>query len=103
MPDRADQDSIRGPMTYTPGTILTTDQVAEWIQVSSRHVELMNLPRLKGLGRVTRYEAGALLRYLMGDMDAAPCEWTGQSDSEAQVSGRPHDPARYRHGRPASR
>ena len=63
MQDEGD-DSTRVPISYAPGTILTTEQVAAWLQVSQRHVELMNLPRLKGLARVARYEAGATIREL---------------------------------------
>jgi hypothetical protein len=68
------EGSTRTPITYAPGTILTTEQVAKWLQVSPRHVELMNLPRLQGVGRAARYEAGALLRYLTGERDAAPLQ-----------------------------
>jgi predicted DNA-binding transcriptional regulator AlpA len=55
------------PLTYPPETILTTEQVANWLQVSTRTVEAMPLPKLKGLGpRLVRYSAGQVLAYLEG-------------------------------------
>jgi hypothetical protein len=60
------EQNAKQPVAYPAGTILTTAQVAEWLQVSTRHVELMRLPRLKGLGRSARYEAGMVLECLMG-------------------------------------
>lgn len=55
------------PVAYPPGTILTTAQLAAWLQCSERQVELLRLPRLSGLGRLARYEAGAVLQHLMAD------------------------------------
>lgn len=60
------------PRTYPPGTILTTAQLATWLQVSSRQVELMRLPRLSGLGRLARYEAGTVLDHLLAPPDPPP-------------------------------
>ena len=57
------------PRTYPPGTILTTAQLATWFQVSSRQVELMQLPRLAGFGRLVRYEAGTVLDQLLAPPD----------------------------------
>jgi predicted DNA-binding transcriptional regulator AlpA len=59
------------PLCYPPGTILTTEQVAQWLQCSTRTVESMPLPKLRGLGpRLVRYEASAVLDYLKGDRAA---------------------------------
>lgn len=53
------------PVCYPPGTILTKEQVAAWLQCSVRTIESMPLPTLKGLGsRLVRYEASAVLDYL---------------------------------------
>ena len=53
------------PLTYPPGTILTTEQVALWLQCSVRTVEAMALPKLRGLGpRLVRYEASQVLDFL---------------------------------------
>jgi hypothetical protein len=56
----------KAPLTYGPGAILTTQQVADWLQVSTRQVIALRLPRLSGLGRVARYEAGMVLEHLTG-------------------------------------
>ena len=53
------------PLCYPPGTILTMEQVAQWLQCSPRTVEAMPLPKLRGLGpRLVRYEAGQIMEYL---------------------------------------
>ena len=53
------------PVCYPPGTILTTEQVAAWLQCSVRTVEAMALPKLRGLGpRLVRYEASQVLDFL---------------------------------------
>lgn len=58
-------DEARLPMCYTPGTILTTQEVADWIGCSVRTVEAMPLPKLRGLGpRLVRYEASQVLDFL---------------------------------------
>ena len=53
------------PICYPPGTILTAEQVAAWLQCSVRTVEAMGLPKLRGLGaRMVRYEASMILDFL---------------------------------------
>jgi hypothetical protein len=53
------------PVAYPPETILTTDDLARWLQVSPRLVEAMHLPKLQLPGsRMVRYSAGQVLRYL---------------------------------------
>lgn len=55
------------PLAYPPEAILTTEQVAAWLQVSTRLVEALPLPRLQGLGpRTVRYSAGTVLAFLEG-------------------------------------
>lgn len=63
-------DALR-PVAYPPETILTTEQVAAWIQCSPRLVEAMGLPRLSLPGRLVRYSAGQVLAYLEGRQVAA--------------------------------
>lgn len=56
-----------GPLAYSPETILTTEQVAEWLQCSPTVVEGLQLPRLHMRGsRLVRYSAGMVLRFLEG-------------------------------------
>lgn len=58
---------ITGPVAYQPETILTTEQVADWLQCSPAVVEGLGLPRLRLTGsRLVRYSAGMVLRYLEG-------------------------------------
>ncbi len=53
----------RQPVSYTPETILTVDQVADWLQLSVRKVE--QLPIKSGyLGNRRRYLAKHVLEYL---------------------------------------
>lgn len=54
------------PLYYARETILTTEQLAKWLQVSPQFVEGSALPRLQGLGRLVRYSAGTVLDYLEG-------------------------------------
>ena len=54
------------PVAYQRETILTTQQVAEWLQVSEDTVQRLGLPRLKGLERTVRYSAGMVLDWLEG-------------------------------------
>lgn len=54
------------PVAYRRETILTTQQVAEWLQVSEDTVQRLGLPRLKGLERTVRYSAGMVLDWLEG-------------------------------------
>ena len=54
------------PLAYPPETILTTEQVAEWLQVSPSTVKSWPLPRLKLPGSSVRFSAGEVLRYLEG-------------------------------------
>ncbi|MGE3176786.1 MAG: hypothetical protein AB7O32_04915 [Vicinamibacterales bacterium] len=58
---------IQGPMAFAAETILTTEQVAAWLQCSPAVVEGLHLPRLQLQGsRLVRYSAGMVLRYLEG-------------------------------------
>ena len=53
------------PVAYPPEAILTTEQLAQWLQVSPRLVEAMHLPKLQLPGsRMVRYSAGVVLAYL---------------------------------------
>lgn len=54
------------PLAYPPEAILTTEQVADWLQVSVRTVKAWPLPRLKLPGTTVRYSAGQVLAYLEG-------------------------------------
>ena len=55
------------PLSYPPEAILTTDQLAEWLQCSPAVVEGLGIPRLQLRGsRLVRYSAGMVLRYLEG-------------------------------------
>lgn len=53
------------PIAYPPETVLTVEQVAEWLQISKRTVMDLPLPRLS-TGRLVRYSAGQVLAYLEG-------------------------------------
>jgi len=61
----SEQTDIR-PVAYPPETILTTEQVARWLQVSERTVKAWPLPRLKLPGSTVRFSAGQVLAYLEG-------------------------------------
>jgi hypothetical protein len=54
------------PLSYPPEAILTTEQVADWLQVSVRTVKSWPLPRLKLPGTTVRFSAGQVLAYLEG-------------------------------------
>jgi hypothetical protein len=54
------------PISYAPEAILTTEQVAEWLQCGVSTVEALGLPRLRIPGRVVRYAAGEVLAFLEG-------------------------------------
>lgn len=58
------------PIAYPPQTILTTEQVAGWLQVSVRTVKDWPLPRLRLPGSLVRYSAGEVLAYLEGRKSA---------------------------------
>jgi hypothetical protein len=51
---------------YPPESILTTEQLADWLQLSRGTVGEMKLPRLRLPGKTIRYSAGAVLAYLEG-------------------------------------
>lgn len=57
------------PISYPAEAILTTEQVAEWLQVSPELVDTMRLPRLAVTGRRVRYSAGMVLAFLEGRLD----------------------------------
>lgn len=55
------------PVAYPPETILTTEQLAEWLQLSPSLVKSMNLPKLELPGsKLVRYSAGMVLAALEG-------------------------------------
>jgi hypothetical protein len=54
------------PLSFPAEAILTTEQVAAWLQVSERTVASWPLPRLKLPGTTVRYSAGQVLAYLEG-------------------------------------
>jgi hypothetical protein len=51
---------------YPSGAILTTEQLADWLQVSPATAREMKLPRLNLPGKMVRHSAGAVLAYLEG-------------------------------------
>jgi hypothetical protein len=65
------RDKEYTPLAYPFEAILNTEQLAEWLQVSPRHIEGLNLPALANIGGVKRYCAGIVLLYLTGYPDAA--------------------------------
>ncbi len=54
------------PVAYPPEAILTKADVARWLQVSERTVESWPLPRLRLPGKIVRFSAGEILRFLEG-------------------------------------
>lgn len=58
------------PLSYPPEAILTTEQLAKWLQVSERTVKSWPLPRLKLPGSLVRFSAGEVLAYLEGRKSA---------------------------------
>jgi len=56
----------RSPIAYPPEAILTTEQVAEWLQCGVSTVEALGLPRLRLPVRTVRYSAGDVLAFLEG-------------------------------------
>ena len=54
------------PLAYPPSAILTTEQLASWLQVSVSTVKTWPLPRLRLPGQTVRYSAGQVLAYLEG-------------------------------------
>jgi hypothetical protein len=59
-----------GPISYPAEAILTTEQVARWMQVSVRTVKDWPLPRLRLPGSLVRFSAGEVLAYLEGRKSA---------------------------------
>lgn len=57
-------------VAYDRTAILTTAQLAAWLQCSERLVEDMGIPRLKLPGRLVRYSAGQALDFLEGRLAA---------------------------------
>ena len=56
----------RTPKDYTPGTILTTEEVADWLVVSPKTVRTLGIKTVK-LGHSTvRYLAKHVLEYMDG-------------------------------------
>lgn len=67
----SEHDKSVTPLCYPPETILTAQQVADWIQISVRTVEVLPLPRLRLPTKSVRYSAGQVLAYLEGRGHAA--------------------------------
>ena len=64
-------DISPAPLAYARETILTAEQLAEWLQVSRDTVDRMEIPRLIGFGRYVRFSAGSVLDYLEGRTKSA--------------------------------
>ncbi len=62
---RIDPSAERQPVAYAPETILTVDQVADWLQLSVRKVETLPI-RSAYIGTRRRYLAKHVLEYLEG-------------------------------------
>lgn len=54
------------PLSYPRETVLTIEQLAEWLQVSEDTISRMPIPRLRGFGRAVRFSAGMVLDWLEG-------------------------------------
>jgi excisionase family DNA binding protein len=52
------------PRAYSPETVLTPQQVAEWLQVSSRTLQRLPIPHVRVGHRTVRYTAKDVLAYL---------------------------------------
>lgn len=57
-------DALRRPLAYPPETVLTIEQVAEWLQTSVRSVERLDIPCIYLGTRTRRYLAKVVLKYL---------------------------------------
>jgi hypothetical protein len=56
----------REPKAYAPETVLTLEEVAEWLIVSPRTVERLPIKRVAVGERTRRYLAKHVLEYLEG-------------------------------------
>lgn len=54
----------RTPKAYAPETVLTLDEVADWLDVSPRTVERMCIKRIALSSHTRRYLARHVLEYL---------------------------------------
>jgi hypothetical protein len=54
------------PKGYIPETVLTIEQVAEWLQISKRSAEDLHIPCIYLGTRTRRYLAKSVLAYLEG-------------------------------------
>jgi hypothetical protein len=54
----------RDPKGYSPETVLTIEQVAEWLQVSKRSAEDLHIPCFYLGTRTRRYLAKHVLEYI---------------------------------------
>jgi hypothetical protein len=54
----------RSPIGYTPETVLTIEQVAEWLQIGERSAEDLHLPCFYLGTRTRRYLAKHVLEYI---------------------------------------
>lgn len=54
----------RRPVSYPPETILTQEQVADWLGISTRTVRKLRIRRWASSRRLVRYLARHVLQYL---------------------------------------
>ena len=52
------------PIPPAPDAVLTTDQVAAWLQIKPRAVERLGIPAIKMGHRTVRYKAAAVSAWL---------------------------------------
>ena len=52
------------PIGYSPETVLTIEQVADWLQISKRSAESLHLPCFYLGKRTRRFLAKDVLRYI---------------------------------------
>jgi hypothetical protein len=61
---RTEGSDTRQPVSYVPEAILTQEQVAQWLGVSTRTVRKLRIRRWRGSRRLVRYLAKHVLEYL---------------------------------------
>jgi hypothetical protein len=61
---RTDGPETREPVSYVPEAILTQEQVAQWLGVSTRTVRKLRIRRWASSRRLVRYLAKHVLEYL---------------------------------------
>ena len=61
---RTQEPEARQPVSYVPEAILTQEQVAQWLGVSTRTVRKLRIRRWASSRRLVRYLAKHVLEYL---------------------------------------